>query len=102
MSNIYIGRPIYISDVRYLYPTSDIPDLALALALALAPALAEVGYCISDIGYRCRTSDIHIWVVLGTGRMAIARAIGQIFWGGHWEDELRKFSEEKKKEYCRD
>ena len=28
-SNIYIGRPIYISDVRYLYPTSDIPALAL-------------------------------------------------------------------------
>ena len=25
-SNIYIGSPIYISDIRYLYPTSDIPD----------------------------------------------------------------------------
>ena len=49
-SNIYIGRPIYISDIQYLYPTSDIP--ALALALALAFALAKVGYCISDVGYR--------------------------------------------------
>ena len=55
-SNIYIGCPIYISDVRYLYPTSNIPALALALALALA----EVGYCISDIGYRYRTSNIYI------------------------------------------
>ena len=50
VSEIYIRRPIYISDVRYLYPTSDIPALALALA--------EVGYCISDVGYRYRASDI--------------------------------------------
>ena len=47
-------------------------------------------------------------VVLGTGRLTIARAIGQFFLGGGGgvdkvcEDELRKFSEEKKKEYCRD
>ena len=53
-SNMYIRRPISILDVRYLYPTSDIPVLALALALALA----EVGYCISDVGYRYRTSYI--------------------------------------------
>ena len=41
--------------------------------------------------------------MLGTGRLRIARAIGQIFFfwggggGGGGEDELRKFSEEKKK-----
>ena len=52
VSKIYIGRPIYISDVRYLYPTSDIPTLALTLA--------EVGYCISDVGYRYWTSNIYI------------------------------------------
>ena len=53
MSNIYIGHPIYISDVRYLYLMSDIPALALALA--------EVGYCrVSDVGYRYRTSNIYI------------------------------------------
>ena len=66
LSEIYIGRPIYISgrpiyisgrpiyvfDIRYLYPTSDIPALALALA--------EVGYCISDVRYRYWTSDIYI------------------------------------------
>ena len=34
-------------------------------------------------------------VVLGTGRLTIARAIEKIILGG--EDELRKFSEETKK-----
>ena len=81
ISEIYIGHPIYISNVRYLYPTSDIyfqhrdiPALALALALAVALALAlalavalalalaqllsEVRYCISDVTYRYRTSDV--------------------------------------------
>ena len=42
---------IYISDGQYIYPTSDI------LALALAFALVEVGYCVSDVGYRYRMSD---------------------------------------------
>ena len=56
---MYIGRPIYISDVRYLYPTSDIPALALALA--------EYWYCVSDVRYRYRTSDI------GTRMWDIAR-----------------------------
>ena len=39
------------------------------------------------------------WVVLGTGRLTIARPIGQFFLGGGGggEDELRKFSEGKKK-----
>ena len=43
--------------------------------------------------------------MLGTGRLTIARAMGQIFLGGDkvWEGELRKCSEErKKKEYCLD
>ena len=44
VSEIYIGRPIYISDVQYIYQTSDIPALDLALALA------KVRYCISDVG----------------------------------------------------
>ena len=56
VSELYIERPIYISDVRYLYPMSNIPALALALALALA----EVGYCISDVGYRYWTPNIYI------------------------------------------
>ena len=34
--------------------------LALALALALTLALAEVRCCISEVGYRYRTSDIDI------------------------------------------
>ena len=50
--NLYRTSNIYISEVRYLYPTSDVPALALALA--------EVGYCISDVGYRHRSSDIDI------------------------------------------
>ena len=54
ISEIYIGHPIYISDVRYIFQTSDIPALALPLALALA----EVRYCILDVGYRYRMSDI--------------------------------------------
>ena len=41
-SEIYIGRPISISDVRY----------------ARARARARAG--ISDVGYRYRTSDIYI------------------------------------------
>ena len=39
-----------VSEIRYLYPMSNITALALALA--------EVGYCISDVGYRYQTSDI--------------------------------------------
>ena len=54
VSEIYIGRPIYIYDVKYIYRTSDIPALALALALA------EVGYCTSEVGYRYWTSNIYI------------------------------------------
>ena len=51
-----------------------------------------------------KRSPNKVWVVLGTGRLTIARAFGQIFFfGGGGEDELRKFSEgKKKKEYCRD
>ena len=30
-SNIYIGRPIYISDIRYLYPTSYVNVLPNAI-----------------------------------------------------------------------
>ena len=37
-SEIFIGRPIYISDVRYLYPTSDIQYLTSARARASARA----------------------------------------------------------------
>ena len=48
-SNIYIGRPIYILNVRYLYPTSDIPALALTLALALDLAESGIVYQTSDI-----------------------------------------------------
>ena len=54
----YIRRPIYICDVRYLYPMSDIPALTLAIAIALA--LAEVRYCISDVQYIYATSNIYI------------------------------------------
>ena len=35
--------------------------------------------------------------MLGTGRLTIARAIGQFFFWGGGGDELRKFSEEKKR-----
>ena len=37
----YIRCPISISDVRYIFQTSNIPALALA----------EVRYCISDVRY---------------------------------------------------
>ena len=45
VSEIYIGRPIYISDVRYP---------------CLSPSPGRVGYCISDVQYIYRTSDIDI------------------------------------------
>ena len=51
VSEIYIGRPIYISDVHIQYPTS-------ARARARATARARAG--ISDVRYRYRTSDIYI------------------------------------------
>ena len=85
VSEIYIGRPIYISDVQYRYPTSNIyirhpisiSDIRVpisvvrylyrtfdiqyptsARARARTKARARVG--ISDVGYRYQTSDIYI------------------------------------------
>ena len=63
VSEIYIGCPIYISDVRYLYPTSDIPALALAIAesgIVYRTSDIDIGHpiYISDVRYRYRTSDI--------------------------------------------
>ena len=58
MSDIYIRRPISISDVQYLYWTSNIQYPTLARARARARAMARAG--ISDVGYRYRTSDIYI------------------------------------------
>ena len=81
---IYIGRPIHISDVQYLYPMSDIyirhpgtyirhpgtyirhpgtyirhPGTYIRCPTsARARAMARAG--ISDVGYRYRTSDIYI------------------------------------------
>ena len=67
-SDIYIRRPIYISDIRYLYLTSDIyirhpisiSDVRYLYSMSDIPALAlaEVGYCILDVGYIYWTSDI--------------------------------------------
>ena len=54
VSEIYIGCPIYISDVQYIYPTSDIQYPTSARASARARA------GISDVRYRYRTSDIDI------------------------------------------
>ena len=48
-SEIYIGRPIYISDVQYLYPTSDIQYLTLARARARVRARARARAGISDV-----------------------------------------------------
>ena len=56
ISDIYIGRPIYISNVRYLYPTSNIQYPTSARARARARARAG----ISDVGYIYRTLDIYI------------------------------------------
>ena len=48
-SDIYIGHPISTLDIQYLYPTSDtIPDTARARARARA----------GNVGFRYRTSDI--------------------------------------------
>ena len=42
--------------------------------------------------------EVSHWIVLGTGRLTIARAIGQIFFLDEVREvEVRKFSEEKKK-----
>ena len=54
----YIRRPIYILDVRYLYPMSDIQYPTSARAWARARARARAG--ILDVGYRYQTSDIYI------------------------------------------
>ena len=66
ISEIYIGRPIYISDVQYLYPTSDIyfrRRISLPKALALLK---------SGIVYQ--TSDIYI------GRPKNILDIRKIYW----------------------
>ena len=57
-SDIYIGCPIYILDVRYPYPTSDIqyPTSARVRARSRAKARARARAGISDVGYRYRTS----------------------------------------------
>ena len=52
ISEIYIGRPLYISDVRYQYTMSDIQYPISARARARARA------GISDVGYIYWTSDI--------------------------------------------
>ena len=61
-SEIYIGHPIYISDIRYLYRTSDIQYPTSARARARARAgISDVGYiCILDVQYIYQTSDIYI------------------------------------------
>ena len=53
----YIGHPISISDVRYTIPNWARVK-ARARARARARDRAKAG--ISDVGYRYRTSDIHI------------------------------------------
>ena len=90
-SEIYIGRPICISDfqykyrtsdsdIRYLYRTSDIqhPTLARARARVRARARdrarvrARAG--ISHVGYRYRISDI------GIGRRIYILDVRHIYW----------------------
>ena len=80
---IYIGRPIYIyrtsniyiSDIQYIYirrpiyiyPTSDI-YIRCPISISdvqypcpsPSPCASRGRYCISDVGYRYRTSDIYI------------------------------------------
>ena len=53
-SSIYIGRPISISDIQYLYRTSD----TQYPTSARARARARTG--VSEFRYRYRTSDIDI------------------------------------------
>ena len=64
VSEIYIGRPIYIKDVQYIYRTSNI-------YIGRLISISDVRYpcpspspspspCISDVRYRYRTSDIYI------------------------------------------
>ena len=54
ISEIYIGYTIYISDIKYLYSTSDIQYPASARARARARA------GILDVGYRYWTCGINI------------------------------------------
>ena len=69
ISEIYIERPIYISDVQYLYTMSDIqyPTSARTRARTRARVgMSDIGYRYetSNVGYRYRTSDIDIgrWI----------------------------------------
>ena len=76
VSEIYIGRPIYISDVQYIYPTSDIyirhrvpiSDIRVPISDIRVP-ISDVRYTIPDLDadidigrliYIYWTSDIYI------------------------------------------
>ena len=58
MSNIYIRRPISISDVRYIFQTLDIPALALALAEVRYVLYFRRRIYILEVQYIYWTSDI--------------------------------------------
>ena len=60
ISEIYTGRPIYTSDVQYIYPTSDIHTrlwLEQGLGQGLGLGLGQ-GYRMSDIDIGYWMSDI--------------------------------------------
>ena len=67
MSNIYIRHPISISDVRYLYPTSDIHRAGTRARISdvrniywMSEIYIGCRKYISDVGNRYPTSDIDI------------------------------------------
>ena len=82
ISEIYIRRPIYISDVQYIYQTSNI-------YIRHPISISDVQYLyrtcniyirhpisISDIRYLYRTSDIYIRHLIYNNRLRLGQGLG--------------------------
>ena len=83
-SNIYIGSPIYISDVRYLYPTSRYlyPTSGYLYPTSgyLYPTSGYLyptsGYLYPTSGYLYPTSDIYIGRPIYNTRLWLGQGLG--------------------------
>ena len=90
VSEMFMGLSIYVLDVQYVYIMSNVYNERLIsisnvryLCLSPSPCPSRVGYCISDIGYRYRTSDIGTRMLDNIGRPIYILDIRYIYWTSH-------------------
>ena len=75
-SNIYIRRPIYISDVQYIYPTSDIYIRHPGTYIRHLGTYIRRPISISDVRYIYWTSDIYIRRPIYNTRLRLGQGLG--------------------------